>query len=303
VSVLDTPATPTRVRVAPVDATALPVASREHERKVIAECLIVAALLLGWVVAYLLVLSSFEANHAQKQLYSQLRTDLALGEAPTEAPIAEGRPIATIAIPRVGIDDLVVVEGTRPADLAQGPGHLAGSVLPGQVGTSMLAGRRLTFGGPFRRIAELAGGDVVSVRTVQGLFSYRVTGVRRPGDPLPTALAADGARLTLVTADGNGPLSASRTVYVDATLEGKAQPAGAVAAKDMQGVFFARDASVGTLALLALSVQLVIAALVWAVWAARRWSLLAAWITGLPVVLAALWLASSVGSRLLPNLV
>ena len=44
-------------------------------------------------------------------------------------------------------------------------------------------------------------------------------------------------------------------------------------------------------------------ALVGFAWARARWSPAGAWIAGAPCVLAALWLASSIGSRLLPGLV
>jgi sortase A len=45
-----------------------------------------------------------------------------------------------------------VVEGTASSDLLDGPGHLRSTVLPGQVGTSVVMGRAKTYGAPFGAI-------------------------------------------------------------------------------------------------------------------------------------------------------
>lgn len=293
----------TTVRSTPVDATPLVAPGSRRARHLVSESALVTVLLLVWVFAYLLVLSGFEQGHQQARLYGELRTALALGEAPTGAPIATGTPVALLDAPRAGIDHLVVVEGTDPHALQHGPGHAAGSVLPGQAGTSVLLGRSLSFGAPFGRVPSLRVGDAVTVTTVQGRFTYRVSGVRRSGDPVPPAPTAGAGRLVLVTAAGPGRLTPSDTVYVDAALDGTAQPAGPTAAADPQGAPLASDHGLTTLALLALALQLLVAALAWSAWARVRWSAVAAWVTGVPVVVAALWVTSSVATRLLPNLV
>jgi sortase A len=265
-----------------------------------------ASVLLVWGLVYLLFLSGLEQGHVQEELYSRLRSEVAEGTAPVAAPIAPDSPVALLSIPQVGVDNLVVVEGSRPTQLQDGPGHVLGSVLPGQVGVSVVAGRSLSFGAPFGRISELRRGARLRVTTGQGTFVYAVTGVRRPGDPRPAPLADGAARLTLLTAargSGTGGLQATQTVYVDAELAQGAAPAGAVAAVDDA----ARPMEIGTdtttLALLALGLQLLVLALVGFAWAWSRWSRSAAWIAGGPCVLAALWLVSSIGSRLLPGLV
>ena len=101
--------------------------------------LIGLSLLLTWTLAYLFVLSDLEQGHAQAQLYKELRTELAEGTAPTGAPIAAGAPVGLISIPGVGLRDAVLVEGSRPAQLQDGPGHVLGTVLPGQQGVSTIA--------------------------------------------------------------------------------------------------------------------------------------------------------------------
>ncbi|GAB7006289.1 hypothetical protein JCM18899A_37620 [Nocardioides sp. AN3] len=268
----------------------------------LSEVSIVVALLVAWAFAYLLVLSSFEHGHAQASLYGELRSDLALGEAPTGAPITQGAPLAVMDIPRTGLAHEVVIEGTTSPLLRHGPGHVSGTVLPGQAGVSVLMGRSLSFGAPFGRVASLRPGDQVVVRTVQGRFDYRVRDLRHDGDPVPS-LAAGGSRLVLATAAGGGPLSRSGVVYVDADLAGKPVAAGPVGAADPAGAALARDTTGPTFAFLALGLQLLLVAVGWVVWARARWSPYAAWATGVPLLVAALWVASSAASRLLPNLI
>jgi hypothetical protein len=92
-------------------------------------------------------------------------------------------------------------------------------------------------------------------------------------------------------------------VYVDATLSDGAVEPGPVATADRGAELMSGGADTTTLALLALSLQLLLVALAGFTWAWLRWSRSAAWIAGAPCVLAALWLVSSIGTRLLPGLI
>lgn len=291
----------TEVRAEPIDATPLSQHHLKAPRLLASEVMLVAGAAIAWALVYVLLLSAFSAGHAQKGLYDQLRSELAGGTAPQQAPIALGEPVALLDAPALGLHHLVAVEGTRPAQLAQGPGHVLGSVLPGQAGTSVVFGRAVSFGAPFRHLAAAHAGDRIDVTTGEGTFHYLVDDVRRPGDPVPAAPAAGGSRLTLVTAAGSA-LAPSSTLYVDATLSGTAQPAGAVAAPDPGGAAFAADHSAGTLALLALALELLALTVAALVWARHRWSWVAAWVAGVPMLLASLWLVSDLAARLLPNL-
>lgn len=293
--------TTTLVRTGPVDASPRP-GRRGEARFVASEISFLVALLIGWGLLYLVVLSPFQSGHAQARLYSELRSTLAEGTAPTGSPIALGTPVALLDIPSAGVRKLVVQEGSTPDLMRDGPGHVRGTQLPGQAGLSAVMGRSLSFGAPFRHVASLRSGDQILVRTMQGRFDYRVTSVRRGGHQLP-AVASGTSRLLLITAGNAGILGRFDTVYVDASLSGTAAPAGPVSEADPRGAPLAHDAGPLTLAELALALQLLVLAIGWLVWARLRWSVLAAWSTGLPVLLAALWVTSSVVSRLLPNLV
>jgi sortase A len=296
----------TVLHTGPVDASPPAGIDQEKVRVGLSQVLLSLSLLLTWTLVYLFFLSGLEQGHAQSALYGRLRAELAEGTAPSGAPIAPGSPVALLSMPEIGVTGVVVVEGSRPSQLQDGPGHVPGSVLPGQQGVSVLAGRSLSFGAPFARIAELGPGSHLTVTTGQGKFVYDVVGVRGKGDPVPAPVAAGGSRLTLVTAargSGSRGLQASQTVYVDAVLATGAVPAGAVSSADPGLNLMSVQADTTTLALLALSLQLLVVALAGFAWAWSRWSRAGAWIAGAPCVLATLWLVSSIGSRLLPGLV
>ena len=277
---------------------------REPIRIGSSQVLLAVAVLIAWFLLYVFVLSGLEQGHAQSELYEELRTELAEGTAPTGAPIAAGRPVALLSVPGAGIDDVVVVEGSRPTQLQDGLGHVLGSALPGQRGVSVIAGRALSFGAPFADVADLPYGAPILVTTGQGSFAYEVVSVRTKGDPVPAAPPADGGRLTLVTAArGGGGLQASQTLYVDATLSDGAVEGGPIATADVGVPLMSGGLDTATLALLALSLQVLVGALVGFVWAWLKWSRSAAWIALGPCVLAALWLVSSIGTRLLPGLI
>lgn len=89
-----------------------------------------------------------------------------------EAPPA-GEPVAVLQIPKLGLTK-VVVQGTATDNLERGPGHYAGTPMPGQPGNAAIAGHRTTYGAPFADLNELARGDRIEVTTLQGHFDYTV---------------------------------------------------------------------------------------------------------------------------------
>jgi sortase A len=174
--------------------------------------------------------------------------------------------------------------------------------LPGQVGVSVLFGRSLTYGAPFKHLAELKLGQRISITTGQGSFNYTVDGIRRAGDPLPPPLAAGGSRLLLETSAGSS-FAPSQTVYVDATLQGKAvdSPSGRLTGIPPSELAMGSDAS--GLIKLVLWIQALIVVAVVVVWARLRWGPNQAWLVGLPLVAAVLWGATGNVMMLLPNLI
>lgn len=297
----------TSVRSGPVDDSAPPRPRRPPVRLGAAQALQALAVLVIWGLVYLTVLSGFEHGHAQSQLYDKVRTQLALGEVPAGAPIEPGTPLGVLSIPALDLSNEVFVEGTRNEQLQDGPGHVYGSVLPGQQGISVLAGRSTTFGAPFRDAAKLPRGAAIEVTTSNGAFVYRVTGVRVKGSPIQAAPAAGAARLTLVTSlprSGRlGSLRPAETVYVDAELSKGAVEPGAVGTLDAGVTYMSSSVDTATLAQLALALQLLCLVLAGCVWGWSRWSKAATWLVGGPAVIASLWVATSLFSLLLPGLV
>lgn len=257
-----------------------------------------------WFVVQLMFLGSLGEHRAQETGYADLRANLAAATAPTGGVIEPGTPVALLSIPRLGLQQ-VVREGTASGDLLSGPGHRRDTPLPGQLGVSLVYGRAATYGAPFGTIATLSPGDQIRVVTQQGDRLFVVDDVRRPGDPLPPALPVDGARLTLVSAAGTGPLPAlspSGVVYVDATLHGKpfVPKAGRPTAVPKSEQTMSSDRS--ALPLLTLCLAALVALAAGAVWAGSRWSASLVWVITAPVVIALAWVSTDVATRMLPNL-
>ena len=253
------------------------------------------------MIAFLLVLSPLQQSRAQDVLYGQFRSELAAATAPFGVdPIEPGQPVAILDIGDIGLRQ-VVVEGTAGSDLQSGPGHERDTVLLGQVGTTVIAGRSVTYGGPFADITDLETGDPIRVVTGQGKFTYLVEDVRREGDPAPAALQAGQSRLVLITAEGNS-LQPSSTVYVDALLQGDptVTPPRPPVFMDPSELPMASDTSA------MLNLVLWMLALVgvgcFVVWGVTRWGTSQTWVIGFPLALAALWGACDSAASLLPNL-
>lgn len=107
-----------------------------------------------------------------------------------------GAIVGHIEIPRLHIS-VPVLEGSGPNILAVAAGHIEGTSLPGTSGNMGIAAHRDTFFGPLR---EIRPDDIITVRTVNGDFSYAVsrTEVVAPTNVEVLHQTTD-AELTLVT--------------------------------------------------------------------------------------------------------
>lgn len=88
-----------------------------------------------------------------------------------------GDAIARISIPSIGVDEYVV-EGTDTPNLRKGPGHYPSTPLPGDGGTTAIAGHRTTYGAPFRRVDDLDRGARIVVEMPRRSYIYRVERVK-----------------------------------------------------------------------------------------------------------------------------
>jgi hypothetical protein len=265
---------------------------------------ILGALLVGFL-ADAAVVGKLRHDRDRQVAYASLRYNLANGTTPTGAfdvdgkPVAEGTPVALLEIGSIGLRE-VVRYGTTPADLMSGPGLRRDTVLPGQVGGSVIMGRRALYGGPFQYLNQLQAGLQFKVTTGQGESEFRVVDVRRPGDPIPPQLGQAKARLTLVTTSGN-PYLPQDLLRVDAVLvnDDKALPTGSVAKPQPGDAALSTDRSAWMPLVLWGQALLLAAAAV--TWLRLRWGGRQAWLVGSPVLLALGLAVADTAARLLPN--
>src|SRR5215211_8895317 len=130
---------------------------------------------MGSFVLYFLVYQLVGTNAVTSRGQSDLRNELqrewaAAPAAPKKDSkkveprrVARGKALAVIDIPKIQLDNKVVVEGVGREELRKGPGHVPSTVLPGQDGTFGVSGHRTTYGAPFYRLNELAKGDTITV--------------------------------------------------------------------------------------------------------------------------------------------
>ncbi len=134
--------------------------------------------------------------------------------------IAPGDAIATIGIPRIGVNKYVVA-GVSVQDLRKGVGHFPNTPFPGQLGNSAIAGHRTTYGQPFYSLDKLRKGDEIKISTILGgSYVYRVTGSEEVGKNDYHVISDSDpkkATLTLVTCTPIG--TASRRLVVHADLD------------------------------------------------------------------------------------
>lgn len=275
---------------------------------------VVASYALMMISAILLVLlfnltvvSQLQHANSQRRLYDELRLTVAEGSVPigqldVHGELVEpGTPIALIDIPKLGVNE-VVVEGSSSRQTKLGVGHRRDTPYPGQPGVSVLVGRAAAYGGVFRYLELLRTGDRFSVSTGQGTSEYEVIGIRNGETQLPALGEKDG-RLTLVTSTGR-PFQPGGVLRLDARLISEAFPrppiAIAAGVVDPQEEVMSGDRSrVFSLSWL---VQLLAAAAVAAVWAAKRWNTLATWIVFVPVITVTALACADRVTDLLPNL-
>jgi sortase A len=114
--------------------------------------------------------SWYLVKHQQHQL------EIALAEPPARViakkPL-KGDAIGKITIPSIDVSRYVI-QGTDTASLRKGPGHYPSTPLPGQRGTSAIAGHRTTYGAPFRHLDKVKRGDRIVIDMPYGRFVYRV---------------------------------------------------------------------------------------------------------------------------------
>ena len=125
---------------------------------------------LGIAVAVLLVVGVWQLGHgvwiyakarlAQHLLHRAWARTLA-GERDVKPwPWADTWPVARLTVPAHGVD-VIVLAGASGRTLAFGPGHAAGSAMPGAAGTAIVTAHRDTH---FAFLARVRAGEIVVVQ-------------------------------------------------------------------------------------------------------------------------------------------
>jgi sortase A len=148
---------------------------------------------LGFL-AYMYWGTALRATAAQdaftRELSSQWSGASELAALTSPSELALGKPFALLRVPQLGRSwQFAIVQGTGQALLALAPGHLPGTALPGQIGNFVVAGHRVTSGGPFWRLPSLHPGSMVIVVTIDASYEYEVMG-------RPSWVSADDTAVT-----------------------------------------------------------------------------------------------------------
>jgi len=119
------------------------------------------------------------ARDAARARWAELEAERAVAGAKlstggTRWSDARGTPVARMTIPRLGLDE-VVVEGVGDDELRAGPGHMIGSVLPGDSGTSVISAHRDRH---FHALGGIAMGDTVVTESMRGRVVWTVSRIR-----------------------------------------------------------------------------------------------------------------------------
>jgi sortase A len=249
-------------------------------------------------------------RHAREQnvAYDELRSTMAQTITPTGPVDVDGNqvqlgtPLGLISIPSLGIRE-VYLEGTTSGVLMGGPGHRRDTPMPGQAGVAVLMGRQAVYGGPFGSLGRIKLGAEIAVRTGQGVMAFKVTAVRRAGDP-QVKPDPQAALLTLITADGT-PYLPSDVLRVDAELDpafevqpSPSRPFGPVpeSEESMEG-------DPGVLLPLLLWSQLLLLLAGVLAWVRSVWGRWQSWIVCVPIMAAVGLKVAHLVAQLLPNLI
>ncbi|MCB1509076.1 MAG: class GN sortase [Hyphomicrobiaceae bacterium] len=134
---------------------------------------------------------------------------LETGDAERPWPWADTRALARVSVPRLGTSR-VILEDVSGEALAWGAGHVGGTPLPGDAGTSVLAAHRDTH---FAFLGSLEAGDRVEVLRADGRLAVFIVEGRRIArfDAPDIDVHSDTPRLVLSTcwpldATVSGPL-------------------------------------------------------------------------------------------------
>jgi sortase A len=238
-------------------------------RRVAGAVMTAVGVLLLLLVLFLYAFTPLAAGRDQHRLLAAFTGDPKSTFALTKGIVpAQGSPVALLKIPSLHLVEAVVA-GTTAADLEKGPGLMPGTVLPGEQGNAVIAGRRVTFSGPFHSIGSLQRGDEVRVTDGLGTFVYRVFAVRTAVSGQRVVGGTRDNRLTLITS--NSSFIPDGLDVVNARLVGKPVPSPAALSRVIPPGQRGLSGEPGALWKILEWVVLFLLAVVATTWALWRW--------------------------------
>ena len=158
-------------------------------RKALMIVLAIAAAATGLSAAWI----PLKALAAQALLQVAWRSAVASGEPVKPWPWADMHPVIKLEVPRVELDS-IVLSNASGRTLAFGPGHVAGSVEPGERGVCLISAHRDTDFSPLQHVVR---GDRIHVENAgRERFEYEVVDLQVVNEKV--RLAADPAAEMLV---------------------------------------------------------------------------------------------------------
>lgn len=260
------------------------------------------------LIVVLLAVSPVQHYVSQNTLYDQLRLSLAEGATPVEPvtddgePLKIGTPLAVMYAKDIGINREVIVEGSAGGQTMLGIGHQRNTVMPCQLGTSVLMARSSSYGAVGAAWSDLRVGQTFTVQAGQGSCTYKVRDRRLAGDDAPPALKTGEGRVVLTTATG-GWYTPTGVLRVDADLVTKGYDRPAQLGMPVSEAERPMGTDPTNAFGLVLLLELLAAAVIGATWLWRRWGRWQTWIVAVPVIgVLALLAATNVNQIILPNL-
>jgi sortase A len=186
---------------------------RRTARRTLGVALVLApALLLLWSFAGMNVVAKHHQSEARAAIVKALDAP-----SPASAKIDAGRGktapgLGLLSVKSIGIRNAPIAQGFGDDVIDRGlVGHVG--AMPGEGGHISLAGHVVTHGEVFKRISDLRRGDLITLRTADGAYRYRVTVdpiTVDKSDPRPMALTGHET-LSLISCKSRFARSDART--------------------------------------------------------------------------------------------
>lgn len=133
--------------------------------------LVTAGLIILTVIGVQLLRGAIARERARAE-WTKLMTAASISSIPSlnMTRVNAGAPVTRVIIPSIRLDE-VVVEGLSDKDLWAGPGHMPGTVFPGENGNSVISAHRDRH---FHRLDDVRVGEMIETQTPSMSVMWRV---------------------------------------------------------------------------------------------------------------------------------